>query len=382
MFQPLPGYRATALNSMSSTSEDRIMETVRLTSLSRGGGCGCKIEPAALHDILAKVPKQSTDPRLLVGIENSDDAAIYQINEQQALVFTNDFFTATVDDPYIYGRIAAANSLSDIYAMGGDPILANAIVGFPVDKLSVDTMQEIMRGGVDVCADANVPLAGGHSIDNPQPIFGLAAVGIIRPDLVKTNSGTKAGDVLLLTKPLGIGILASAFKMDAISDEGYRKFIHYITMLNKAGSWLGKQAGIHAMTDITGFGLAGHLLEMAKGSRTRMLINAQAVPVIEEAWNHVEEGIVPSGAYRNMHSYGDSIRFDDEWNIDHQLIFTDPQTNGGLLVAVDPVYVDFVISNLKTLFDVDAAVIGKAIPNIGAEAPVVFQERSAVSITA
>ncbi len=354
------------------------MESPRLTSLSRGGGCGCKIEPAALHAILAKVPKQFSNPSLLVGIENSDDAAVFQINEQQALVFTNDFFTATVDDPYTYGRIAAANSLSDIYAMGGDPILANAIVGFPVDKLSVESMQEIMRGGVDVCSEANVPLAGGHSIDNPQPIFGLAAVGIVRPDLVKTNAGSEVGDVLLLTKPLGIGIMATAFKMDVITSEGYLKFIENITLLNKSGSWIGKQAGVRAMTDVTGFGLAGHLLEMATGSHTRMLINTKSVPVIEEAWAFVEAGVVPSGAYRNMHSYGDSIRFEDEWNIDHQLVFTDPQTNGGLLISVDPAQVNFITRNLKERFDCDAAVIGEVVNDVGSESRIVFSKSSAI----
>lgn len=332
---------------------------VRLTEISHGGGCGCKIDPAALHQILAKVPRSSQLKELLVGIENSDDAAVYQINEEQALVFTNDFFTATVDDPYTYGRIAAANALSDVYAMGGEPMLANAIVGFPVNTLSMECMQEIMHGGVDVCKEAGIPLAGGHSIDNPQPVFGLAVVGMIHPDKIKTNSAAKVGDVLILTKPLGIGIMASAFKLDMISKKGYQLFVENITMLNKPGGWLGKQAGVHAMTDITGFGLAGHLLEMAKGAKVCMEIDAESVPVIAEAWKHVVEGVVPGGAYRNMHSYGEELSFSDKWDMDRQLVFSDPQTNGGLLVSADPEYAEEYVSSLQDMGYAEVTIIGQ-----------------------
>lgn len=344
----------------------------RLTQFSTGGGCGCKIEPETLHALLEKVPKSHSNTSLLVGIENSDDAAIYQINEYQALVFTNDFFAPIVDDPYLYGRVAAANALSDIYAMGGDPLLANAIVGYPVGKITVETIQEVMRGGVDVCEEAGIPLAGGHTIDNPQPIYGLAAVGMIRPDLVKTNSAAKVGDILILTRPIGIGIMTTAIKTGDLSPEGYAELIGNITQINKAGSWLGKQYGVHAMTDITGFGLAGHLLEMAKGARVRMKIRASDVPVMEEAWSLVAQGVVPTAAYRNMNSYADSIGFEDEWNIDHQLVYTDPQTNGGLLVTVAPDRVDEILAGLKNHGCPQATVIGEVTEYTGTDAPVII----------
>lgn len=334
-------------------------KSCRLTELSHGGGCGCKIDPAALHEILRHVPKFAVCDDLLVGIEHSDDAAVYRINEQQALVFTNDFFSATVDDAYTYGRIAAANALSDIYAMGGQPLMANAIVGFPVNTLAMHTMQDIMQGGVDVCQEAGIPLCGGHSIDNPQPIFGLAAVGMINPSNIKTNSNAKIGDVLIMTKPIGLGIMASAFKLGVISDSGYEQYIKYVTQMNKQGAWLGQQHSVHAMTDITGFGLAGHLLEMADGAGVSMEINTAAVPVIEEAWLHEAEGVVPSGAYRNMSSFKNSIEFSDCWDVDQQLIYSDPQTNGGLLVAVDEDTASELVTELCSQGGADVHVIGR-----------------------
>lgn len=343
------------------TAETTSGQSCRLTDLSHGGGCGCKIDPASLHEILAKVPKHALHEDLLVGIEHSDDAAVYRINSEQALVFTNDFFTATVDEPYTYGRIAAANALSDVYAMGGQPLLANAIVGFPVNQLPMTTMQDIMRGGVDVCKEANIPLAGGHSIDNPQPIFGLAVVGTIHPDKIKTNAAAKVGDVLLLTKPLGIGIMASAYKLHKITPEGYKKFVAAITMLNKPGTWLGQQDSVHAMTDITGFGLAGHLIEMANGANVCMDINTAAIPIIDDAVEYVTEGIVPSGAYRNMNSYSDSLTFDDQWDIDRQLIFSDPQTNGGLLVSLDPLDAPRILDKLFRLGYPQVSIVGEVI---------------------
>lgn len=340
-------------------------KSCRLTEMSRGGGCGCKIDPSSLHEILANVPKISKFADLIIGIEHSDDAAVYKINEEQALVFTNDFFTATVDDPYIYGRIAAANALSDIYAMGGVPLMANAIVGFPVNELPMSAMQMIMQGGIDICEEANIPLSGGHSIDNPQPIFGLAAVGMINPDQVKANSTAKAGDVLVMTKPLGIGILASAYKLQMLSELAYQKYISVITMLNKPGAWLGKQDSVHAMTDITGFGLAGHLLEMAKGANVTMVIDTDQVPVIEEAWDFVVEGVVPSGAYRNMESFTENIRFADKWDIDRQLVFSDPQTNGGLLVSMDEADAGRIMDEMKKQGYSDVRVIGEVTERAG-----------------
>lgn len=335
------------------------MDAIKLTSLSQAGGCGCKIEPAVLNELLSKIPKTCNAPNLLVGIETSDDAAVMRISEHESLIFTNDFQTPIVNDPYTYGRAASANALSDVYAMGADPLMANAIVGFPVNKLSMPDMQEIMRGAVEACEEAGIPLAGGHSIDNPQPIFGLAVVGLARTDLVKTNSGARAGDVLILTKPIGTGILASAVKLDMLKPASYDKFVSVVIRLNKIGSWLGKQPGVHAMTDVTGFGLAGHLLEMARGARVRMEISASAVPVLEEAWSLVAEGVVPGGAYRNMQAYGDAIVFEDEWDIDRQLVYTDPQTNGGLLVSVEASRADSLLEHIRAAGFVEATVIGR-----------------------
>lgn len=359
---------------LTSFSEEQHQVAQKLTSFSASGGCGCKIDPSSLQQILEKVPRQWSQPDLLVGIENNDDAAVLRINEHESLIFSSDFSTPLVDDPCIYGRIAAANALSDIYAMGADPLIATAIVGFPINQLPMDSMQEIMRGAVEICQEAGIPLAGGHSIDNPQPIFGLSVIGKAHTHLVKTNAGARVGDVLLLTKPLGIGILASAIKINTIRENTYQKFIHHITQLNKPGAWLGKQQGVHALTDVTGFGLAGHLFEMAKAGRVRMEINTTSVPVLEEAWSLVREGVVPSGAYRNMHSYGDSIHFDDEWNIDHQLVFTDPQTNGGLLISASAEKVDVFIEKLREFGFAESAVIGRVTALNGTEAPVVFNK--------
>lgn len=348
------------------------MEAMKLTAFSHAGGCGCKIDPAALTQILAKVPRQWNQPALLVGIENNDDAAVFRLNDHESLVFTTDFSSPIVDDPFTYGRIAAANALSDVYAMGAQPLMANAIVGFPVNQLTIETMQEIMRGAVEVCREAAIPLVGGHSIDNPQPIFGLAVVGLGHTALIKTNAGARVGDLLLLTKPLGIGILASAIKLGTISPAAYEKFVRATTKLNMPGAWLGQQAGVHAITDVTGFGLAGHLLEMAKGAGVHVEIDMAAVPVLEEAWSLVKEGICPGGAYRNMHSYGDALRFADEWNIDDQLIFTDPQTNGGLLISVQANKAPTFVTKLKEFGFLDTAIIGRVVRAHGTEAPVRF----------
>lgn len=344
----------------------------RLTEMSSGGGCGCKVDPASLSEMLADVQQTSVPKDLLVGIEHSDDAAVYKINEEQAIVVTNDFFTSIVDDPYLFGKIAAANSLSDVYAMGGTPTMATAIAGFPVNELSMSDRQEIMRGGVEVCQEAGIPLAGGHTIDNPQPIFGLAVVGLVHPNQIKKNANAKVGDVLILTKPLGIGIMASAFKLNVISSTGYKEFVKNITLLNKPGAWLGKQLGVNAMTDITGFGLAGHLVEMAKDTNVRFDIDTTNVPIIEDALTHVVEGIVPSGAYRNMSSYGHELNFSEQWDSDHQLIFSDPQTNGGLLVSVEPNYAEHYVSELNKMGYDDVRIIGRVEPSDKNQALVSF----------
>lgn len=343
----------------------------RLTAFAKGGGCGCKMDPSELGRLLAKFPKNQYSPDLLVGIENSDDAAVYRMSDDEALVFTNDFHTPTVDDPYIFGRAAAANALSDIYAMGGRPFMANAIVGFPVDEVTTEVLQETMRGGTDVCQEVGIPLSGGHSIVNPQPIYGLAAIGRIHPDRIKTNGGARSGDDLILTKPLGVGVLASAFRIDMLDEAGYDEFVKIISSVNNQGAWLGELEEVHAMTDVTGFGLVGHLVEMATGARTNIRIDAEQVPVAASAIPLSQEGVFPSGAYRNMQSYEDRLVFGEDWDVDRQLIFADPQTNGGLLIAVDPGASEAVLDSLRDRGCEVATRIGK-FENINGAAPRVF----------
>ncbi len=347
------------------------MEQVCLTKYSHGGGCGCKIDPAALHEILAKVPRFAEVPNLLVGIESADDAAVYQINEQQAIIVTNDFFMPIVDDPYAFGRIAASNSISDVYAMGGTPLMAVSIVGFPVNKLPLNVMQEIMRGGVETCQDAGIPLAGGHSIDNEEPIFGLCVIGMVDPRNIKKNSSAQVGDVLITTKPLGIGIMSTALKVKSLSQAGYEKVVRAMSTLNKAGAWLGTQASVHALTDVTGFGLGGHALEMARGANVSMILEVNQVPIMEEAWNLATEGIVPGGAYRNLAAFGNALQFRGNISTDHQLIFTDPQTSGGLLMAVAPEAADAVIAKLKELECLVAEKIGRVVAAEGSSAVII-----------
>jgi selenide, water dikinase len=337
----------------------------RLTGFAHGGGCGCKVEPAELKRILERVPTIAPHPALLVGVENSDDAAVYQINADQALVFTNDFQTPLVDDPYVYGCAAAANALSDVYAMGGTPVMATAIAGFPVHDIKTEALQEIMRGGVDICSRAGVPLAGGHTIENPQPIFGLAVIGMVHPKKIKTNGASRPGDRIILTKPLGIGVLASAFRIDMLSGEEYRLFVDAITGINTAGAWLGDLHDVHGLTDITGFGLGGHLVEMAEAARVRMLIDSDSVPLYPAAEALAREGVFPGGAYRNMEAYDTRLSFGDDWDIDRQLIFTDPQTNGGLLITVAPHAVDEVMQRLLEHGCEDSALIGEVIADDG-----------------
>jgi selenide,water dikinase len=329
--------KAEKIEFFSRDSEPAPACDIKLTDLSTGGGCGCKIEPAALHEMLEEVPRYLDHKQLLVGIAHKDDAAVYQINDDLALVFTNDFFTPMIDDPYTYGRIAAANALSDVYAMGGKPIMANAIVGMPVNKLPMEYMQQIMKGGVDICHEAGIPLSGGHSIDNPQPIYGLAVVGEIHPNRIKANSSAKPGDILLMTKALGIGVISTGIKLGKLDADTNTDFIEAITEVNTAGHWLGQQDKVHSMTDITGFGLAGHLVEMAEGANVSISVDVQSVPVLQDVHDFIEEGIVPTGAYRNLEAYENQLVFEgDDWSADDKLVFTDPQTNGGLLFSVHP----------------------------------------------
>jgi selenide, water dikinase len=309
------------------------MEAIKLTRFSHGGGCGCKIAPAVLADLMGRVPAGLVPPELLVGTETADDAAVYRLNDSQALVATTDFFTPIVDDPFDFGRIAATNALSDVYAMGGRPILALALVGMPLDKLPGEVIARILEGGANVCRAAGIPIAGGHSIDVLEPIYGLVGLGLVHPDRVKKNAAARAGDVLILTKPLGIGILSAALKKELLSADGYAEMLHWTTTLNTAGAVLAGIDGVHAMTDVTGFGLAGHLLEVCRGSGLMARVAFECLPVIPEAAQHLRAGIATGASGRNWASYGASVELAPGLEESQQKLVTDPQTSGGLLVA-------------------------------------------------
>src|SRR5229473_1045072 len=322
-------------------------EKIRLTEFSHGGGCGCKIAPAVLSEILASTPIRGLPKDLLVGTETADDAAVYRLNDEQALVATTDFFTPIVDDPYDFGRIAATNAISDIYAMGGTPIMALAIVGMPLEKLPVSVIRRILEGGESVCAAAGIPIAGGHSIDTLEPIYGLVALGLVHPDKVKRNSSAKAGDVLILGKPLGVGILSAALKKGKLSAPGYKQMVEITTQLNTPGTALAEMEDVHALTDVTGFGLAGHLLEICRGSKLGAEIRFDDLPVLPDALEWVKEGTATGASDRNWKGYGHEVRMpagSPEWK---RKLVSDPQTSGGLLVACAPTAEKRVIEEFK-----------------------------------
>ncbi len=318
----------------------------RLTSLSHGGGCGCKIAPAVLTDLLRRSSAAQTFPGMLVGTETSDDAAVYQLNDSQALIATTDFFMPIVDDPFQFGRIAATNALSDVYAMGGTPILALAILAMPVQVLGPQIIREILRGGEAVCAEAAIPIAGGHSIDSVEPIYGLAVMGLVHPQRVRRNCDAQANDVLILGKPLGVGILSAALKKDCLSEAAYRALIDTATCLNRAGPDLAALPGVHAMTDVTGFGLLGHLMEMCRGANLAAHIRMGSVPLLEEVQELAASGVVTGASARNWASYGDDVRIAAPLRGIPQALLCDPQTSGGLLVACAPHEADSVIQIL------------------------------------
>src|SRR5687768_11498844 len=280
---------------------------VRLTQFSHGGGCGCKIAPGVLEQILAKSAPGLIPKELLVGIETADDAAVYQINETQAIVATTDFFMPIVDDPFDFGAIAATNAISDVYAMGGQPLFALALVGMPVNQLPLEVIRKILEGGESVCARARIPIAGGHTIDSVEPIYGLVAIGLVDPANVKRNSGAKVGDRLVLGKPLGVGIYSAALKKGRLDANGYAAMIESTTMLNTPGTKLATLEGVHALTDVTGFGLLGHLLEIAKGSNVRAVLDWKAIPMLPGAYDLAGEGILTGASARNWTGYGESI---------------------------------------------------------------------------
>jgi selenide, water dikinase len=331
---------------------------VRLTEFSHGGGCGCKIAPAVLSEILASTPFRTLPKDLLVGIETSDDAAVYRLNESQAIVATTDFFTPIVDDPFDFGRIAATNALSDVYAMGGRPLFALAVVGMPLGKLPVDAIQRIIEGGESVCAGAGIPVAGGHSIDTLEPIYGLAAIGVVHPDRIKRNSSARAGDVLILGKPLGVGILSAALKKGKLSPGGYREMLATTTQLNTPGMKLAELPGVHAMTDVTGFGFAGHLLEVCRGSGLGAAIRFDDLPMLDEALAWARQGVVTGASARNWAGYGHEVNCPAELAEWKRNLLSDPQTSGGLLVACAPEAADEVLRIFSSEGFARAAKIG------------------------
>jgi selenide,water dikinase len=330
-----------------------------LTSLSHGGGCGCKIAPGVLAELLKGSVPSRRYAELLVGTDTSDDAAVYRLNEGLAVVATTDFFMPIVDDPFDFGRIAATNALSDIYAMGGRPLLALAIVGMPINVLPQQTIREILRGGETVCERAGIPIAGGHSIDSVEPIYGLAVTGVVDPKKVKRNSSARSGDVLILSKPLGVGIFSAAFKKGLLEDAGYRAMIETATQLNLPGMELADLAAVHAMTDVTGFGLLGHLLEMCRGSGLAARITAAQLPLLPGVLELARSGIATGASARNWQSYGKDVRLAPHLDAAQKAMLTDPQTSGGLLVACDPDELPAVQAIFVRLGFAQAAVIGR-----------------------
>ena len=320
---------------------------VRLTQFSHGGGCGCKIAPGVLEKILSKSLPAAVPKDLLVGIETADDAAVYRINDTQAIVATTDFFMPIVDDPFDFGAIAATNAISDVYAMGGHPLFALALVGMPVNQLPLEVIRRILEGGESVCARAGIPIAGGHTIDSVEPIYGLVAIGLVDPRNLKRNAGAKPGDRLVLGKPLGVGIYSAALKKGELGDAGYRAMIESTTKLNTPGSALGRLEGVHALTDVTGFGLAGHLLEICRGSGVRAQVRWADLPLLPDVLAMAARGFVTGASGRNFAGYGAQVTLGAGLDPAAQAVLTDPQTSGGLLVACSPDSVDAVLSTFR-----------------------------------
>ena len=335
------------------------MESIKLTQYSHGGGCGCKISPAVLTELLAHTPAGILPPGLLVGTDTADDAAVYQVNPQQAIIATTDFFTPIVDDPYDFGRIAATNALSDVYAMGGNPLFALAIVGMPINKIPHDAIGRILEGGASVCKNAGIPIAGGHSIDILEPVYGLVGIGMVDPAHMLTNAKAKAGDILVLTKPLGIGILSAALKKNLLTPNAYEQMIRWTTTLNKAGTQIAQIPHVHAMTDVTGFGLCGHLLEMCRGAHLSAQINFSQLPFIEDALELARQGIATGASGRNWLSYGESITLPPNIHDWQHKLLTDPQTSGGLLIACDKAALPQVQQTIEAAQGTPGHVIGQ-----------------------
>ena len=338
----------------------------RLTALAHGGGCGCKIAPGVLRDILSNMKGFALPPALLVGIDTSDDAAVYLLNEHHALIATTDFFMPIVDDPFDFGRIAATNAISDVYAMGGTPIFALALVGMPISVLSTDTIGQILTGGQSVCQAAGIPIAGGHSIDSVEPIYGLVVLGLAHPSRIKRNASAQAGDVLVLGKPLGVGVLSAALKKEQLSAEGYAQMIATTTRLNTPGPELAAIDGVHAMTDVTGFGLAGHALELARGAGVDVHIAWSQVSLLEGVRELAQQGHITGASARNWSGYGADVQLPASgFDAIDQALLSDPQTSGGLLVSCAPESLDAVMAVFGRHGFAQAAVVGQVTPQTG-----------------
>ena len=332
----------------------------RLSSLAHGGGCGCKLSPAVLRELLAGMPRTGAFPSLLVGHEAADDAAVWQVDAQTCVISTTDFFTPVVDDPRAFGRIAATNAISDIYAMGGRPVFALAILGMPLGRLPAEMVREILQGGAETCAEAGIPVAGGHSVDVAEPIYGLAVTGLAHPSRIRRNGGARPGDALVLTKPLGIGVYSAVLKAGALDAAAEAEMLRWTTLLNRAGEQLSALDAVHAMTDVTGFGLLGHGLEMARASALRLVLRGDALPLLARAAEWARAGHVTGASRRNWDSYGAEVALPDglpEWR---RALLTDPQTSGGLLVACAPAAAAEVLAIARGTGCAEAAIIGHA----------------------
>ncbi len=334
----------------------------RLTSLSHGGGCGCKIAPGVLAEILKTTAAMPVPPQLLVGIETADDAAVYQLNDEQALIATTDFFMPIVDDPYDFGRIAATNAISDVYAMGGTPIMALALVGMPINVLPAETIGRILEGGQSVCREAGIPIAGGHTIDSVEPIYGLVALGLVHPKRVRRNADARPGDRLVLGKPLGVGVYSAALKKEQLDADGYAHMIANTTKLNTPGPALAELPGVHAITDVTGFGLAGHALELARGAGCRVRLDWSAVPLLPGVRGLAAQGFITGASGRNWAGYGAEVALGAGLGDLERALVTDPQTSGGLLVSCDAAAVPDVLALFRRHGFEHAAEIGEVMP--------------------
>jgi selenide, water dikinase len=330
---------------------------LRLTALAHGGGCGCKLSPGVLRELLAEQPAAAPFANLLVGTETGDDAAVWRLDDNTCIVATTDFFMPMVDDPFDFGAIAATNALSDVYAMGGKPIFALAVLGMPVNSMPIGMIREILRGGAAKAAEAGIPVAGGHSIDSPEPIYGLAVVGLVSTKALRRNSEARPGDALILTKPLGVGIYSAAIKKGALSDEGYREMLGFMTRLNLVGADLARDEAVHGMTDVTGFGLLGHALEMARGAGVTVRLRVDDAPLLGQAETLARSGFVTGASHRNWASYGEAVALPPEFEDWRRLLLTDPQTSGGLFVACDASAAPTILARIRE-GDPRAAIVG------------------------